>query len=166
MKLSRHTIATISAHRVRVRNPVIMHPHDFFAQELTALLDGAESVEITVGEHPPLFVHTIDDEVSETETRHFIILTQSAVINGAYALNPQIGFLLSQQEGIPVAKPVTYQDDCTETWLAVYDDQSATGEWIPNDPVSRERVYDLTTAAMKDIRARGYLDGKGVRVTR
>ncbi len=142
-----------------------MEPCATFAEELTALLAGAQSVEITVDDHPPLFVDIIDDEVSATETRRFIILTQSAVIGGEYALDPQILFLLSHHDGLALARPVTYQNDRTETRVAVYT-QSATGEWIPNDSAIRDQVYKLAAATLKDVHTRGYFDTKACRVTR
>lgn len=143
----------------------MIEQYRIFAEELMALLEGAESVEISVGDHPPLFVDIVDDEISATETRRFIILTQSAVMDGEYTLSPQIGFLFSQQDGLPLAEPVTYQNDRTDTRLAAYQ-QSPTGEWISNDPAIREQVYDLTAATLKDIRARGCFDARAFRVTR
>ena len=92
-------------------------------------------------------------------------MTQSDVIEGAYARAPQISFLLSEDDGVEAAEPVTYESDRTGEGLSVYS-LSGTGTLVPNDRAIREIVDNLAADAMKEIHARGYFDAQAIRETR
>lgn len=140
-------------------------PHgESFVRELTTLLAGAEFVRLTVDSHPSLCVDIADDHLADGQIRRFIIMTQSDVIEGAYARVPQSMFLLSHRDGTVIAEPVTYENDGTGIRLAAYS-LSASGFLIPKDSAIREQVHDLAAAAMKEIHARGYFDGQAIRET-
>lgn len=162
MKRLRHIIATIAAHHRVLRKAPPMEPCESFARELNTLLDGGESVRLTAGSHPSLYVDVADDQVADGQIRRFIIVTQSAAVDGVYGRVPQIMFLLSQRDGADIAEPVTYENDRTGVRLAAYT-LSATGALIPKDSAIRDQVQDLAAAAMKEIHARGYFGGQAIR---
>lgn len=132
-----------------------MNPYQFFAEKISSLLNGENSIVIHVENQMPLFVSQVQDAVPNAQTRRFFILSQAIIQKGKFIRDPEIMFYLFEKQGSLRAEPVIYINDRTGITKPVYIFEDE-GDPVLLDSVLKDEVQNLAEDWFQVLNGQGF----------
>lgn len=131
-----------------------MNTYQFFAEKISSLLNGENSIVIHVENKMPLFVSQVQDLVPNAQARRFFILSQAIIQKGKFIRDPEIMFYLSEKQGSLRAEPVIYINDRTGITKPVY--RFDESDPVLLDSVLKDEIQNLAEGWFQVLNEQGF----------
>ncbi len=131
-----------------------MNNHQYLAQNLLQLLGSDTAVRITVDGYMPL---SIEDIGHSPDGLRQISLCHYGEQNGDLMRDPDIVYVLRENDGRPLAEPVSFQNDYMGLYQEVYT-YNGEGKRTHVNPRLQRELVSFSLMGLRNLKQQGFFD--------